>query len=67
MQLAVDSVLAMIGVAAAAAALIVISSDPVVSGGVSVHDVPGSGKTIKVGPFKRAANGKVTFSIGDIA
>ncbi|KAE8215955.1 hypothetical protein CF327_g857 [Tilletia walkeri] len=52
---------------AAALAPIVIPSAPVVSGGVSVLNVPGSGKTIKVGPFKGTANGKVTFSIGDIA
>ncbi|KAK0542665.1 hypothetical protein OC846_002617 [Tilletia horrida] len=45
-----------------------IPSAPVVSGGVSVLNVPASGSTIKVGPFKGAsANSKITFSIGDIA
>ncbi|KAE8217108.1 hypothetical protein CF319_g8728 [Tilletia indica] len=52
---------------AAAAGPILIPSAPVISGGVSVLNVPGSGKTIKVGPFKGSSNSKVTFSIGDIA
>ncbi|KAK0531447.1 hypothetical protein OC835_003665 [Tilletia horrida] len=52
---------------AAATAPIAIPSAPVVSGGVSVLNVPGSGKTIKVGPFKgAAANSKIVFSIGEI-
>ncbi|CAD6968980.1 unnamed protein product [Tilletia controversa] len=51
----------------AAVTPIAIPSAPVVSGGVSVLNVPGSGKTLKVGPFKgAAANSKVIVSIGQI-
>ncbi|KAE8194160.1 hypothetical protein CF328_g4834 [Tilletia controversa] len=45
-----------------------IPSAPVVSGGVSVLEVPGKGGVITVGPFKAAsANSNIVFSFGDIA
>ncbi|KAK0526086.1 hypothetical protein OC834_004931 [Tilletia horrida] len=45
-----------------------IPSAPVVSGGVSILNVPAVGASLKVGPFMGAtANSKVVFSIGSIA
>ncbi|KAK0544483.1 hypothetical protein OC846_006052 [Tilletia horrida] len=52
---------------AAAPSGIVIPSAPVVSGGVSVLNVPAIGSSIQAGPFTGSANGQVVFSIGDLA
>ncbi|KAK0521013.1 hypothetical protein OC834_006820 [Tilletia horrida] len=52
----------------AASVPLAIPSAPVVSGGVSVLNVPAVGSSIKVGPFTGAtANSNIVFSIGDIA
>ncbi|KAL9939043.1 hypothetical protein V8E36_001856 [Tilletia maclaganii] len=51
----------------AATTPIAIPSAPIASGQVAILNVPGSGSTLKVGPFKGAsANSRITFSIGDI-
>ncbi|KAK0554015.1 hypothetical protein OC846_002300 [Tilletia horrida] len=47
---------------------IVIPSAPVVSGGVSVLNVPAIGSSIKAGPYKgSSANSQIVFSFGDLA
>ncbi|CAD6886743.1 unnamed protein product [Tilletia laevis] len=51
----------------AAATPLAIPSAPVVSGGVSILNVPAIGQSLTVGPFKGAtANSNIVFSFGDI-
>ncbi|KAE8234071.1 hypothetical protein CF326_g885 [Tilletia indica] len=51
----------------AAATPLAIPSAPVVSGGVSILNVPQIGQSLTVGPFKGAtANSNIVFSFGDI-